>query len=166
MRKPKGFTLFEVLTVIFMIAFVSAFAVPGIINWRSTAKLRGAAENLKGNLELAKMKAIQENVRYRCAIHFREDGYLIFLDTGATAGILDADERVLKRVSLPPGVKIDFAESTFADVDGDWPRKTRFKGRGTAAAGTAVLTDAKRTKGKAVIVSVLGKITMENFKFD
>lgn len=164
MRIPKGFTLFEVLTVIFMIAFVSAFAVPGIINWRSTAKLRGAAENLKGNLELAKMKAIQENGPV--AIHFREDGYLIFLDTGATAGILDADERLLKNISLPPGVKIDFAESTFADVDGDWPRKTRFFGRGTASAGTAVLINAKRTKGKAVTVSSLGKITVKNFKFD
>ena len=163
MRKPKAFSLFEMLTVIFMIALVSAFAVPGIINWRSAATLRGAAENLKGDLELAKMKALQENGPV--AIHFRGNSYQIFIDTGTTAGILDADERIMKNISLPPGIKIDFKTSTFSDEDGDWPRKTRFFGRGTAGAGTAVLTNALRTKGKAVTVSSLGKISVKNFEF-
>jgi len=163
LHKSRGFSLFEVLTVIAMIAFVSAFAVPGIINWRNSAKLRGAAENLKGNLELAKMKAIQENGPV--AVHFRPDGYQVFLDTGATAGVLDADEHLLKNIALSPGIHFDFAASTFADVDGGWPKKTRFFGRGTAGAGTAVLTDAGKTKGKAVTVSGLGKITVRNFKF-
>ena len=163
MRKPKAFSLFEMLTVIFMIAFVSAFAVPGIINWRSAATLRGAAENLKGDLELAKMKALQENGPV--AIHFRGNSYQIFIDTGSTAGILDVDERIMKNISLPPGIKIDFKTSTFRDEDGDWPRKTRFFGRGTAGAGTAVLTNALRTKGKVVTVSSLGKISVKNFEF-
>ena len=146
-----------------MIAIVSAFAVPGIISWRSAAKLRGAAENLKGSLELAKMKAIQENGPV--AIHFRAESFQIFLDTGASAGILDANDRLIKKILLSADVKIDFAASTFPDVEGDWPRKTRFFGRGTAGAGTAVLTNAMRTKGKAVTVSSLGKITVKNFEF-
>jgi type IV fimbrial biogenesis protein FimT len=158
-----GFTLFEVLTVIFMLTIVSAFAVPSMINWRETAKLRGAAENLKGNLGLAKMKAIQENGPV--AIHFRENGYQIFIDSGATAGMLDPDERLLKNISLTAGVKIDFAGSTFAAVGGGWPRKTRFFGRGTAAPGTAVLTNATKTKGKSVTVSSLGKITVKTIEF-
>ena len=164
MRKAGGFTLIEMMTVIFMIALVSAFAVPGIMNWRSAAKLRGAAENLKGNLELAKITAIRENGPV--AINLRENSYQIFLDSGATLGILDPDERLLKNISLPAGVKFDFAASTFDDVEDDWPRKTRFFGRGTADAGTAVLTNAKGTKGKAVTVSSLGKITIKNFKFE
>jgi prepilin-type N-terminal cleavage/methylation domain-containing protein len=162
--KPSGFTLFELLTVIFMIALVSAFAVPGIISWRSAAKLRGAAENLKGDLEFAKLKAIQENGPV--AIVFRADGYQIFLDTGATAGILDADEPLLKNILLPAGVKIDFAESTFAAVDDAWPRKTRFMGRGTADPGKAVLINSERTKAKSLTVSGLGKITLANFPLD
>jgi len=164
LHQPKGFSLFEVLTVICLIAITSAFAVPGIIDWRSRAKLRGAAENLKGDLELAKMKAIQENGPV--AIHFKADRYQIFLDTGATAGILDANEHLVKKASLPPGIKIDFAASTFPNVGGHWPRKTRFFGRGTAGAGTAVLTNAKRTKGKAVSVSNLGKITVKNIELE
>jgi len=158
-RKARGFTLIELMTVIFMIAFVSTFAVPGIIKWRNAAKLRGAAENLKGDLELAKLKAIQENGPV--AIHFREDGYQIFIDTGANAVILDADERLIKNILLPQGIKIDFALTTFDAVDGDWPKKTRFKGRGTADAGTAVLVNSSG-KQKSVTVSKLGRITIKN----
>lgn len=146
-----------------MIGFVSAFAVPGIISWHDAAKLRGAAENLKGNLELAKLKAIQENGPV--AIQFWADGYRIFVDTGANGGELDADETLVKSVKLPSGVRFDFNDSTFATVYGDdnWPLKTRFMGRGTAAAGTAVLTNSERTKAKSLKVSTLGKITLANY---
>jgi len=147
------------MTVIFMIAFVSTFAVPGIINWRNAAKLRGAAENLKGDLELAKLKAIQENGPV--AIHFRENGYQIFIDTGANAGKLDADEHIMKNISLPQGIKIDFVLTTFQAVDDNRPRKTRFKGRGTADAGTAVLINAYG-KQKSVSISTFGKITIKS----
>ena len=163
MKKFQGVTLFELMTVIFMIALVSTFAVPGIMSWRSAAKLRGAAENLKGNLELAKMKAIQENGPV--AVHFREDAYQIFIDTGVTGGILDSDERIVKNISLTAGIKFDFAATTFAASNGDWPKKTRFFGRGTAGNGTIVLKNEKRTKGKAVTVSNLGKITLKNYIF-
>jgi len=159
----RGFTLIELLTVIFMIGLFSAFAVPGIMSWRDAAKLRGAAENLKGHLELAKMKAIQENGPV--AIQFRAGGYQIFVDTGATGGQLDADEELMKSVALPPGVRFDFNESTFATVygDGNWPQKTRFKGRGTAASGQAVLTNAARNKAKSLTVSSLGRIRLANY---
>ena len=164
MLKSRGFTLIELLTVIFMIGLFSAFAVPGIMSWRDAAKLRGAAENLKGNLELAKMKAIQENGPV--AVHFREDTYQIFVDTGAIAGTLDSDEEIIKNISLSPGIKFDFAATTFAATDNDWPKKTRFLGRGTAVSGTAVLINEQRTKAKSLTVSGLGKITLANYPLD
>ena len=165
LNKLVGVTLFELMTVIFMIALVSAFAIPGIMSWRSAAKLRGAAENLKGNLELSKMTAIQENGPV--AVYFRENAYQIFIDTGATVGVLDSDERILKIILLSPGIKFDSAATTFSGVnnENDWPKKTRFFGRGTADNGTAVLKNELRTKGKAVSVSNLGKITLKNYKF-
>ena len=164
MLKSRGFTLIELLTVIFMIGLFSAFAVPGIMSWRDAAKLRGAAENLKGNLELAKMKAIQVNGPV--AIQFSSDRYMIFVDTGAKDGKLDPDEELMKSVVLPPGVKFDLTESSLRDVNADddnWPQKIRFKGRGTALSGTAVLTNSKKTRAKSLTVSSLGRITLANY---
>ena len=63
-------------------------------------------------------------------------------------------------LSLPPGVKFDFAESTFAAVndDGDWPKKTRFLGRGTADnAGTAVLKNSTKNQSKIADGQQFGK---------
>jgi len=163
--KSRGFTLIELLTVIFMIGLFSAFAVPGIMSWRDTAKLRGAAENLKGNLELAKMKAIQVNGPV--AIQFKDDRYRIFVDTGANGGKLDAGEELMKSVALPPGIRFDFndPESTLSTVndDGNWQKKTRFKGRGTADNATAVLKNEQRTRAKKLKISNLGKITLANY---
>lgn len=161
MRKIRGFTLIEMMVVIFMIALVSSFAVPGIMKWRRAAKLRGAAENLRGDLELAKLKAIQENGPV--AINFGEKSYQIFIDSGTTLGILDANELVLKKTSLPEGVRFDSTLTTFDVVDGEcpWPKKTRFKARGTADAGTAVLVDSSGRK-KKVIISTFGNIRIEN----
>lgn len=147
-----------------MIGLFSAFAVPGIMSWSDAAKLRGAAENLKGNLELAKMKAIQVNGPV--AVHFSEDAYRIFVDTGATAGILDSDEQILRNISLSPGITFDFAATTFTATDGDWPKKTRFFGRGTAASGTAVLINVQRTKAKSLTVSSLGRIRLANYSLN
>lgn len=162
-RKIRGFTLIELMTVIFMIAVLSAFAVPGIISWRSAAKLRGAAENLKGHLEYTKMRAIQENGPV--AVLFYEDAYQIFVDTGGNPSALDDEDVILKRISLTPGIKIDFAATTFNATDDQWPKKTRFFGRSTAAAGTVVLKNEGRTKGKAISVSNLGKITLKTYNF-
>ena len=99
-------------------------------------------------------------------MHFSEDAYQIFVDTGATAGSLDSDEQILKNISLSPGIKFDFAATTFAATDGDWPKKTRFLGRGTAVSGTAVLINEQRTKAKSLTVSGLGKITLTNYPLD
>ena len=57
MGKIGGFTLLEAMIVIFIIAIVATVAAPNFIAWRSKARLRSAADNLKGDLELAKTKA-------------------------------------------------------------------------------------------------------------
>ena len=156
MRKISGFTLIEMMVVIFMIAFVSAFAVPNIMKWRSAAKLRGAAENLKGDLELAKLKSIQENGAV--SIEFYGDRYQIYIDNDKNL-LPDAPENLsrLSNKTLPAGVHIDMDATGFAFG----LKYTRFSGRGTAIQGTVVLVDSRGMQ-KFVTVSELGKITITN----
>jgi prepilin-type N-terminal cleavage/methylation domain-containing protein len=60
MKKAGGFSIFELLIVIAVIAVVSAIVTPNIISWRNSAKLRGAAGNIKGDLEMSKARAVRE----------------------------------------------------------------------------------------------------------
>jgi type IV fimbrial biogenesis protein FimT len=155
----RGLTIFEVLVVIAILAIVSGFVVPHIISWRSDVKLRGAANNLKGDLELAKSRAIREN--YYVAIRFYHNRYEVFVDNGAGGGddrnwIRDGSELLLRNRALPGGVSIDLASTSFG-ILGD---KTRFTGRGHCSPGATVV---KNSKAAAIRVTVnrLGGISLK-----
>ena len=60
-RNNAGFTIGELMIAIAIIAVLSAIAVPNMIGWRERAKLRGASENLRGDLQWAKIRAIRDH---------------------------------------------------------------------------------------------------------
>ena len=153
MQKKSGFTIMELLMVLAVIAVVSAIAVPSIISWRNAAKLRGAAGNLKGDLEMAKVNAIKHN--NFVAVKFNANAYEVFVDTSGN-GARDAGEALLKNRLLPAGVVFDFAhpEWTFPG------NVTKFNGRGTADNGTAILTNVQGQE-RHITISTLGRIHVE-----
>jgi prepilin-type N-terminal cleavage/methylation domain-containing protein len=151
--KAAGITLIELLMVISIFAIIAVFATPSLLSWRSNAKLRGAASNLKGDMELAKLKAIQINDTV--IIHFNSDSYQIFKDNVSPYGVYDAGDELYGDRTLPPGVKIDLAKTNF---DGE---SAHFKGRGTADPGSAVLVNTSKAE-RTVTVSALGKITIKS----
>jgi type IV fimbrial biogenesis protein FimT len=125
MQKENGFTIYELLVAIAIIAIVSAIATPNMISWRSQAKLRGAVNNLKGDLQMAKLRALRENALV--AVIFTANGYTIFLDNGVSAGDWnpDADEELVRNIQLPAGINLDLP-TTFDPPN----NRTRFNGRG------------------------------------
>jgi prepilin-type N-terminal cleavage/methylation domain-containing protein len=135
MKKTGGFSLIELLIVLAVIAVVSAIVTPNIISWRSSAKLRGAAGNLKGDLEMAKVNAIKEN--NFVAIKFEGN----------------ADEQLLRTRTLPAGVVFDFSHPNWTFTS----HVAKFNGRGTADNGTAILTNTKGDE-KKIRVETLGRI--------
>ena len=153
MGKKSGFTIMELLMVLAVIAVVSAITVPSIISWRNSAKFRGAVNNLKGDLQMAKVKAIKENDVV--TIFFNSAGYKVILDT-ANHWVHDAGEPILRTRELPAGVSIDLDDTDFGSV-GD---KTRFNSRGNSVAGHAMLVNSNGDQ-KKLVISPIGKIRIE-----
>lgn len=115
----------ELVVAIGIIAIISAIAIPSIISWRSKAKLSGAVNNLKGDLQLAKSRATRDNALV--VVVFTATGYRIFVDNGAHAGDWnhDADEPLFRDRQLPAGITIELP------TDLDPPNnRTRFNSRG------------------------------------
>lgn len=129
MRNRFGFTLMELMVVLAILAIVAAIGVPSFIGWRDDAKLRDAVSLLRGDLEMAKLRAVKENDFV--AVLFNANGYTVFVDDGAgdplKAGdwILDASERILCNRQLPSGVSIDLGDLNMFTGD-----RTRFNARG------------------------------------
>ena len=125
MKKQAGFTMYELLTVIAILAVLATIAVPNIISLRPEAKLRGASNNLRADLQMARLRALREKAIV--AVVFTADGYSIFLDNGVNAGDwnLDTDESLIKSKQMPTGVTITLP-TTFSSPN----NRTRFNGRG------------------------------------
>jgi len=148
MKKTGGFSLFELLIVIAVIAVVSAIVTPNIISWRNNAKLRGAAGIVKGDLEMSKARAVRE--RSPVTVTFTATNYQVsYTDK-------DGNTRTLRNRQLPAGVRVDLGSTSFGAM-GD---KTQFNSRGLPVAGSAVLVNTKGDQ-KNIIVSTLGRIRIE-----
>lgn len=152
----KGLTFTELMVVIAILAVIAAAAAPGILNWRSNVKLRGAADNLKGDLQAAKTSAARESSWI--VIEFFGDRYQVFVDNGTGTGgskndgFLNGTETVIHQRVLPSGISI---------VPGGFT-KTHFNARGTTgAAGTVTLANS-RGKRKMLIISPMGRIRVQD----
>ena len=126
MENKKGFSLMELMVVLAILAVIAALGVPSLIGWRSDAKLREAVSQLRGDLEMAKLRAVRENDFV--AVLLNADDYMVFIDDGAGGGgrgdyTANGSEEILRNRQMPAGVRID--NTTFAGGD-----RTRFNGRG------------------------------------
>jgi type IV fimbrial biogenesis protein FimT len=148
MNKQAGFTLFELLLVISLFVITAAIAIPSIISWRNAAVLRGTAENIKGDLQLAKTRAIRQGTPV--SVTFNPTNYQIsFTDA-------EGNVRTLRDQQLRPGVVFDLDETSFVNMDDEM----QFNSRGIPVAGTAVLVNSAGDK-KSIVVSALGRIRVE-----
>ena len=163
MEKQNGFTIYELLTVIGIIAILSSIAVPSIFSWRLDAKLRSASNIVQGDLQLAKRRALRENAIV--AVIFQANGYNVFIDNGVGANTgnwnLDADEVVIRNRQLPAGVTISLPTSFDSPND-----RTRFNGRGlpdpstltdSGLTGTVTIKDSRGIE-KQITINRLGRI--------
>ena len=154
MKKTGGFTIIELMTVLAIIAVVTAIVTPNILVWRNNAKMRDAVDNLMGDLQMAKISAVKEN--NNVAVLFNPTSYRVFVDKDNPC-VQDADERLLRVRTLPAGVKFDLSHPDWTFTN----NRTRFNSRGRAnIAGTAVIVNLEGRQ-RDVILSTLGRIRVE-----
>jgi prepilin-type N-terminal cleavage/methylation domain-containing protein len=162
-KRQNGFTIYELLTVIGIIGILAMIAIPNMISWHNEAKLRGASNNLRADLQMAKLKALREKAIV--AVVFNASGYNIFIDNGAGGNAvnwnLDADEALIRNRQLPAGVRIALP-TTFDSPN----NRTRFDGRGFpdpatlsggGLTGTVVLQNSRGSQ-MPITINRLGRI--------
>jgi prepilin-type N-terminal cleavage/methylation domain-containing protein len=154
LHQASGFSLLEVMVVMAIIFIIASIATPPFLRWRTDAQLRGAASNLRGDLELAKLRAVRENSFV--AVLFNANDYIIFVDNGVSAGdwVVDADEIQIRNGQLPDGVYI-VVPTAIADD------RTRFDGRGTAENSGTIILQNLHGKQKQISINRLGMINLQ-----
>ncbi len=61
-RDRRGFTLIELSVVILLLGLIAAFSLPALLKLNQSLQLKGAVQNLAGQLQLARQKAMATGV--------------------------------------------------------------------------------------------------------
>ena len=111
-RKNSGFTLWEMMTVIGIIAVLSATVIPNFLAWLPKYRLGSAARDLLSAMQHARLTAVKNNSNVQVNFYPDQNNYKIFADFDGDKD-QDADEPTIKSGNMPAGV--DLKETNFTN---------------------------------------------------
>ena len=165
MDKSSGFTLIELMIVIAIIIAVTVIAVPNLIEYFGSAKLKSAATELLSTIQMARLKAVRE--RANVVVSFDPDNnnqlgnsYTVFVDDGAGGGtadnwIQDGSELTVRSITMEP--EINIYGVTFPG-SGSLSMKVRFNSRGLpSGTGHIYFKINGKNKYMGIILSITGR---------
>ena len=107
-RKTEyGFTLTEMMIVIFIGGVLTAIAIPAFMNWAPKYRVNGAARQVFSEMMAARAKAISEGNNYIISFDISNNRFTIH-DDDDSDGTQDADELPVRTVDIPtayPGIE-------------------------------------------------------------
>ena len=151
----------EMMIVIAIIGIISAIAVPNMISWRATNKLRGAVFNCQADMQKAKFAAIKYGAigvvdfAPPPAAGLPANSYLAYVDLDMD-GTYNAGDRILAARTLPAGLTL-----TSASFFGSGSRIS-FNSRGLPVGtpnGTVVITNSAGNSS-TLTVNRIGRIRL------
>ena len=118
----QGFTLYELMITVAIVAMVLAFGVPNLVDFRQNSRMTVTANNLHSAFHMARSEAARSKSNITiCASADPfdanatcdgtwETGYIVFVDGNADLNRFGADENVLRAHGpIEPGVELRVA---------------------------------------------------------
>ena len=126
-RHPeKGVTIIELAVVMAIIGIMALFMAPGIGEWATRFRVRGAAKDLADAMQLARLKAISDVVEYKVQLDLdnrqfsvlkgnarqastswpSQEGTTITLPNGVTITVDGTSTGIIDRIFRPDGTAL------------------------------------------------------------
>ena len=167
-NRPQGFTLVELMVVIGIIGIGLAIGIP-VYNTtiKPTARLNGAARQLFSEIQLARLQAVSENVRYGLAFFAGPDRYIVFVDNNSNSQ-RDAGDQDIKTVNLAneyPNVVFDTASGDTGDgVDlFGANNSTSMQPSGLPTKQGTIYLINEKGEGREIVINQMGGVRIEKY---
>jgi prepilin-type N-terminal cleavage/methylation domain-containing protein len=105
MHKDSGFTIFELMTVLAIIAILCSIALPAFMSWLPNYRMRSGADELLSVLWLTQKRAVRENADVTIDFDFANDSFRACL-VSSDNGTCDPGEQIVSSVQMPPGIDL------------------------------------------------------------
>ncbi|OGF18260.1 MAG: hypothetical protein A2W00_15415 [Candidatus Eisenbacteria bacterium RBG_16_71_46] len=104
-RGMRGFTLLEIVTVVLIMGVILGFSIPALQSINKSYQLKGASENLVGQIRLSRQKAISEDHQQQWTFDTSTNSYKVQdLTTSEWFGPFEMPKQVaMESVSLSVG---------------------------------------------------------------
>ena len=146
-------SLLELMIVLAILALAGSFAIPSMLDWRHGMRLRAAANEIRNDFELARLRAVKENTDVTVQFDPSSGRYQVTYNDDGGNPVL------VKSHSLPTGVQIATGNAAYT-LD-SYGHRAIFGSRGTASPGTLVLTNSKGAT-RQIVINFLGRVDLRN----
>jgi prepilin-type N-terminal cleavage/methylation domain-containing protein len=145
--KPAGFTVIEIILVLAVATIMLAIAIPNLFAVLPGFRLSDAARQVAKDLQVARMKAIAQNRKFR--LNFvSSTSYTVQSDQNGD-GTIGSTEDESGPFSLPQGITASPLGAT-----------SEFQPRGTASAAGTITLQNSNSQTKSVQISVVGRVSI------
>ena len=141
----RAFSTIELMVVVLLIALMATFSAPHLARWLSVIKVNAAARNLASELQLGRMRAIAENIRYRITFDTTNNAYQIQKDLAGEW----QDVNPIR--PLPAGIDLETATTN----------PIFFQTLGTVAAGSTITLRNMQNQRRRITVSRSGRVNVK-----
>jgi len=146
--RKSGFTVLELIVAIGIAMVVMGIAVPSFMTWLPTLRLSSGARQVATDLQVARMKAISQNVKFRITFGtLPSTSYQLERDTNSNGTYELPGELESGPFSLPEGITVTTVSAT-----------PEFQPRGTATAASTITVQNANCETKNVQVAVVGRV--------
>jgi type IV fimbrial biogenesis protein FimT len=159
----RGFSLVEALMVVVIVGALAALALPSMAGFSARQKLRGAADNLRGDLHFARSEAIKRRAHVFVAFSTGLNWcYAVSTGSPCGCGVACAVPEYLIRqtLSAEAAAGVELLSASFAGTlcgGQECVRFDAFHGNALGSNGTATFRGADGSTYK-VVVSGLGRV--------
>lgn len=161
-RGVTGFTMVELLVVLFLIGLMLSIAVPSFIHTVETLKFKATARKIVSTLRYARNTAVFKQMSQAVGFDIDNNLYYLLLEGQGTEGDEDPLSRSIKTFKLPSDVSIKSMEMVKDRIESG-KGNILFYPDGSSSSGAIIVKNNRTDEGFRIEVDIFTGLTQVTF---